>query len=138
MKTSKSHIAQMCISIDHQITRAKDAFEYFIKDKSLPLEVRWETFVETPSYLKNHSMWYYSFKCKEELNWYEDCGSERCSLVDLAEFITGLEENIEWAKEYAKTEGIDYVNEEWYDEELIIKMKEEILTDNMGSFRYDW
>lgn len=140
MKTSKSHIAQMCISIDHQITRAKDAFEYFINDKTMPIAVRWEVFKETPDYLKNKESWIYHFECltrNQDDEWLDNCWN-RGQTVNFVDVIDGMDADIAFLKQEAELQGTDLVFDSWYDPVIVNIMKEEIMRKNLGSFVYDW
>lgn len=101
-------------------------FGDLIKDKSVPLDERWELFCRAPDSIKLHDRWIHEFKWEEKhqaISWYDDFYMDRHQTVDMQAIIEIMEEN-ESGTEYS--------------EEMILDMKEEILDKNLGSFCNDW
>lgn len=107
---------------------AKKKFKKYIKDKSVPLEERWEFFTIAPDFLKDHKGWVESFKILDDkgIEYYDDFGYERYRRVDTEDLVATLFECLEEWKDRELTEGD------------IHEIMEEILLKNMGSFTHDW
>lgn len=96
----------------------KEAFEAYITDKSIPLDLRWSLWFDAPSELKNQNSWithFHSVSDEEFLMEYW----ERREVIKMAELV---EQFVEGEK----------------DKELIEALMEEILEKNLESFRFDW
>lgn len=114
------------------VASVKLHFEKAITDESIPLEVRWELFVNAPSYLKNTKF----YMCSERDEYFgEDYVMydgpyhvERHSFVVAAEVIESAEEN----KAYESDEGHVWNR---FD---IDEAKEKILAANLHGAKYDW
>ncbi len=100
----------------------KRIFEGYIKNKEYPLEDRWEIFIKAPDSLKEYQSWVIDLKGltnNRTFSWYDDFYVERYQTKDLdADFIERVEEK--------------------FPEVDINSIKEQILENNLGSFRYDW
>ncbi len=96
----------------------KEAFEAYITDKSIPLDLRWSLWLDAPSELKDQSDWIEDFESasRDDLNmdW-----RERRELIITARLV---QEMVEDEKP----------------EEMIEALMEEILEKNLESFRFDW
>lgn len=117
------------------VASVKLHFEKAITDESIPLEVRWELFVNAPSYLKNTKF----YMCSE---WDEYFGEdyvmydgpyhvERYSFVVAADVIENAEENKAYYEDFPK------IGNEW-DYFDINEAKEKILVANLYGAKYDW
>lgn len=100
-----------------EIGSLREQFARVMRDKTIPLDTRWQAFVDAPIYLKNHERWIWrslviDFHKHFELQRYEVVKS--VNIVD-------------WCEDY-----------EWYTPELAVELKEEILLENLGSFTNDW
>jgi hypothetical protein len=109
----------------------KNDFAKYIADKSIPLDERWEFFIEAPDELKNFEQWIYEFKCLS-IDWYDDFHFDRRQEVS-AEYII---DSLEWKREEAEDEGDEDEAKKWRD--IIPLIKEEILDQNMEGFCFDW
>lgn len=96
----------------------KEAFEAYITDKSIPLDLRWSLWLDAPSELKDQSDWIEDF--------------ESASRDDL---------NMDWRERRELISTARLVQEMVQDEkpeELIEAFMEEILEKNLESFCFDW
>lgn len=108
----------------------KDRFLAFIKDKSVPLNERWETYLEAPREFLEHHFWVVHFDSEKllesgEISWYDDFGADRGVTVSGADIIDRMEDSIEF-------------EDDVYTPEIVAAFKEEILQKGLGSFDYDW
>ena len=108
---------------------AKKKFEEYIKDKSVPLEERWEFFCLAPGFLKERDGSIVNFKVLDDCNieYFEgDMYYQKYEEIHTESLVERLEEELEELSERGLTrEGID-------------EIKEEILSQNLGSFKLDW
>lgn len=98
----------------------KESFEAYIKDKSLPLELRWKMWLDAPTDLKD--------KDPYVVQW----GS-------LPKDSVGYDGNIWDAQKYETIYSVNLVSAaEQYEEIDVDALKEEILEYNLESYDYDW
>jgi hypothetical protein len=112
--------------LNKQIEAIKGEFATYIADKSIPLDERWEVFMNAPANLRETSPWIQRFKgLPEDFIGYDGpVYAERHQTVDM-EFILDILGEIE---EYdVDPDDID-----------IIAFKEDVLSKNLYSFTYDW
>ena len=116
------NILQNVRVIKDVLAETKVYFEEYIKDTSIPLEERWEVWVEAPMALKGTDTCTSTFKGLPE--GYIGCdlafSVERYqtrSTLELVECVECKDNNL----------AID-----------IVALKEDILARNLGSFTYDW
>ena len=114
------------------VASVKLHFEKAITDENVPLEVRWDMFVNAPSYLKNTeynmcSEWD-EFFGKDYVMYDGEYHVERHSFVVAADVIECAEEN----KAYESDEGHVWNR---FD---IDEAKEKILAANLYGAKYDW
>lgn len=125
-------IMQRISYIQNDIDSIKEDFANTIKDTSIPLAVRWDLFVEAPDYLKNHESWIMRF---DEFDFdVADQDYERHRQIQMNDVIEGMEENEYWE---ANPEA-EELPENYVFSEKISKFKEHILSENLGSFIFDW
>jgi hypothetical protein len=113
-------------ALNKQIADIKEEFVAYIKDKNIPLEVRWEVFMKVPANLRGTSPWFERFEgLPEEFIGYDGpVYAERHQTVDM-EFILDILGEIEDCD--VDPAGID-----------IVAFKEDVLSKNLYSFTYDW
>jgi hypothetical protein len=116
---------------DYKNCAIKNRFIEYIQDKTIPMENRWEVFLEAPSDWKNHESYIQHFDVEKklisrEISWYDDFYIEKNETVHMENVIERLEEDLE-----------DFEKHGWT-KDLISELKEEILQTNLGSFNYDW
>lgn len=119
------------------IAQAKLEFEHYIVHSDIPLNVRWEAFIAAPECLKNHARYIVHFASLPEQTLGYDCTvhCKRYETVNVDNLIECLEERF-GENEDAAEKGVEpYYNMEGID---LVKLKEEILQKNLGSFVYDW
>ena len=109
--------------------RVMKQFTFMIKDRSIPLDIRWKLFVEAPDYLSNHTRWIEHFEFeggKEfEKSLYRD--HQRGSF-DAADVVEGGSESWDSATQTAIPA----------DEKFVSDLKEHFLQKNLKSFEFDW
>ncbi len=98
----------------------KERFETWLKDKSIPVDERWDLWLRAPSEIKNHSSFIEHFKFRgEEISWYDDFYEQKGATVMLENVIESIAED---------EEEIEPIN----------NLKDQILERNLESFIYDW
>lgn len=134
--------------LNNEIEFLKPLFEEYIKDKSIPLDERWETFKKANNGLSYHKPFWVDFPGDEhEISWYDDFSIERYETVNLVQFLEDtLPEMIRDLEEDGK--DIDptdtfYIN--FYERRKYLfsrfnlnDWKEYILSINTKSAEYDW
>ncbi len=116
---------------DYKNNSLKQRFVEYIKDVSIPLESRWEAFLEAPMDWKYQQSYVIHFQVERklkgrEISWYDDFYIEKKETVVMENIIERLEEDL------------DSFSENGWTLELIQEFKEEILQKNIGSFDWDW
>jgi len=103
----------------------KPSFEAYIKDKSVPIEDRWASFLTAPYSIKEHECYGTDLLLDgKDINWYDDFGVERYQTVT-ADLI------LDWL--YGREDDDGAV----ISDTVINDMKEQILQKNLGGFEYD-
>ena len=115
-------------ALNKSIAELKKEFETYIKDKSIPLEERWDLFVEAPDSLSEVTDWIQHFKIENfnERDMYEDLSkSQNVFAVDFVE---------------RAIDGFTYENilSSAQIEEISNALKEHFLSKNLKCFQYDW
>lgn len=127
-------------NIKIQQEAVKKEFAEIIKDQSIPLDERWFLFKNTPREFKEHYSWIVHFSALQEIkNLEHECFEhyERRESVDTVEYLADLfEENVYYYINYP--EECEAGDEEKYTRDRLNRLKEEILSKNLGSFDYDW
>lgn len=106
----------------------------YIKDKTIPLEERWEVFVEAPNEWKNNETWAVDFESEKLLKtgnicWHSDFYIERHEIIYVVDFVLDrLPEYLETDNYYGKDEI----------KTIADAFKEEVIQKNLGSFVLDW
>jgi hypothetical protein len=136
MNLSKKELKYKINYLADQRIKVKDEFTWYISNKEIPLEERWEFFLNAPEWLKNTTTYIYHFKCLEKYttgkygneNFYED---EIYQCVDKHETPTVgcILESIDDNKE---------IEESKFSDQDIIDLKEEFLENNIGAITFDW
>jgi hypothetical protein len=116
---------------DYKNNSLKQRFVEYIKDVSIPLESRWEAFLEAPMDWKEQQSYVVNFQIERklksrEISWYDDFYIEKNETVVMENIIERIEEDL------------DSFSENGWNLELIQEFKEEILQKNIGSFDWDW
>ena len=119
----------------------KKEFAEVIKDQSIPLEERWFLFKTTPQEFKEHECWIVYFDALQEIKdfeyeCYEYC--ERRESIETIECLVDLfADNVYYYINYP--EECKERDKEKYTLDRLNRLKEEILSKNLGSFDdYDW
>lgn len=123
--------------------QVKKKFEAIIVDKEIPLNQRWQFFIDAPSALKNQEAWIQHFKVLDRLekniSWYDEFNTDKYQTVYMADIIHSTEDNIAYYVEHPKVKPYGKLAKHFLDDPSIIdEWKEEILSRNLDSFVYDW
>ena len=115
-------------ALNKQISKVKKEFEAYIKDTSIPLEERWNLFVEAPDSLSEMTDWVQHFKIENfnEREMYENLSrNESVLAVDFVQ---------------QAIDGFTYENvlSSVQIEEVLNALKEHFLSKNLKCFQYDW
>lgn len=118
------------------LEEVEERFINYFKDKSIPLEDRWEIYTEAcnAKVFDNCHEWVWYSKVIEKklkLCYYDDFCIERHQVVDLSSFVNDIEADYDYAIES------DDDTEPWT-KELIDELKEEVLQFGYSSFVFDW
>lgn len=129
------HIYDNIEKLNNMVVGAKATLEKLYNDKSIPLEVRWDIFQKAPEYLKN-SEWAVHSGLEDILG--EHSVGYDGSILDCERHQTIYTYDLIMYFEERKLEELD--SEELTPEhiETLNKLKEHILSTNLGSFVYDW
>ena len=121
------NIGQKMKEIKTQLEILKIGFQRFIVDQSLPLDERWQAWVDAPADVKNHSYRIEYFKTLHgDFIMYDGpYHADRYETVKMVNLVERIEEGIACEEE-------DYVGID------LNALKEEILSKNLVSFTYDW
>lgn len=115
----------------------KKQFEAYIEDRSVPLDERWNAFVEASNKLKNTQSWVVHFdSLPEDFIMYEGpIHADRNQTIETSEMVDSV-------VDYQNlVEGEYYFGNSNHREAMkvdVVQLKEEILASNLGSFQYDW
>lgn len=109
-----------------QMDETKEDFIEYFKDKTIPLEDRWEVFAESSNKevfnnLENRC-WNSKVLDKIGLEWYDDFGIERYTTGEFVDIIEIVKRN--------------YKNKLTH--ELVDELKEEMLQSGYSGFVFDW
>jgi hypothetical protein len=109
--------------LNKQIEAIKREFEVYIADKSIPLDERWEVFMNAPADLRQHYCFLKYFKgVPDDFVSYDGyVPAARHETVSVDRILESLEEMVDDVAE------ID-----------IVAFKEDVLSKNLYSFEYDW
>ena len=115
-------------ALSKRIDKVKKEFEVYVKDKTIPLEERWNLFVEAPDSLSEVTDWIQHFKIENfnERDMYEDLSkSQNVFAVDFVE---------------RAIDGFTYENilSSAQIEEISNALKEHFLSKKLKCFQYDW
>lgn len=127
-------------NIKIQQKAVKKEFAEIIKDQSIPLDERWFLFENTPRDFKEHCGCIVHFNALQEIKHLEyECFEyyERRESIDTAECLVDLfADNVYSYINYP--EECEAGDKEKYTLDRLNRLKEEILSKNLGSFDYDW
>jgi heme oxygenase len=116
----------------------KKYFEEYITDIQFPLELRWQMFLDAPRELSNEKLYLYkglNFLDREDNfsgRWYQIYDTERGYKIDLVEFVETLEECDE-----EELEDTYPGFQSFKEPDIIDKIKEQLMKDNIKSFIFD-
>jgi hypothetical protein len=114
----------------------KKELEECITAPHFTLEQRWQMFVDAPAELSNHEGWIYHGFDKilapelDRINWIADT-----DLFEKAETVNTVELVDEY---FAKAEEYGIIYSGIDEEGFLDKIKEQILKDNIKSYKFDW
>lgn len=135
--------------LKNQVSELKKDFEEYITNPVHTLELRWQMFLDAPDELSNiddsiyHGLNFVKMKNSEYDTWFrhkfEDYnrGCE-ISLTEIYEDIEGVYTSIKdgTAPEYIRKNYEDAIFTK--DPDMLTKIKEQLLKDNIKSFVFDW
>ena len=123
--------------VQDRIATLKEDFARVIADTELPLEERWDLFVKAPDFLKEYKGWVEDFKAFPcEITWYDDFNKERHETVDTVSIVESIVEDVKYSGgDFEKSKLCTRLG---ITPDVLVALKEEILSKNLGSFVYDW
>ena len=132
------NVAERIADLNAQIAALGREYRAFIADKSIPLEERWAAYLSAPSNMKREDSYTTHFRTLDgDFFMYDGTyHCERHQTVELAEVVTYIEEELESME----------ADPQWYSDRQMAEIravdltlfKEEILEQNVHSFKYDW
>lgn len=133
----KSRIKQ----VTKEVEQLKKDFALAIKDKSVPLDDRWDLFSEAPDWLSKHEGFIVHFPFRKMPNgedidrWMYD-GHSRGSLstMNVVERVEGEQWQHDGSSSYKESNYTKF----HYPKEFVDQMKEFFLDNNIKSWEYDW
>lgn len=147
MVTKIEDLKEMIEALERMRKGTRVYFEEFIQDATIPLDKRWELFLEAPDELSNQSPWVWRFENLDQFytpnpaleKWEQD--------MKKIDFIDELMEAI-YYREDTNRESIVNVAEQLdlhieeseipLPHEITDVMREELLQKNLKSFVFDW
>jgi hypothetical protein len=112
----------------------KERFIKAIKDKSTPVQERWEFWCDAPSSLKDFSQFSIKFDCMgKNFSWYDDMLISRNETVDLEDLIWNLEQYVDHQCDDPERY---FVRKLFRNRPLLDQLLEEILARNLEYFVY--
>lgn len=143
--------------LENKMITLKPEFEVFIADKTVPLEQRWQVWLDAPDSLKNTGGWISDGRLKAfeligyggrrgEAIAYEDglIWAERYQTIDMVDSIEYILESLLGKFEVELPEDFVWDNLDGYVElcpelhEFLVAYREELLEKNLLSFKFDW
>lgn len=124
----------------------KAEFEAFIVDPVFSQEIRWKMFFDAPKELSNtdssiyHGLDFVKTGPSSYDDWFRIQEYDRNQEIDLTDVVYNLQSIVDSisGKKYIYNKD-NYIKMPCFqDPDLISKVKEQILKDNMKSFIYDW
>jgi hypothetical protein len=135
-----AHVKTEIELVNRAVANLQKTFCEVIKDKTIPLNDRWDLWRGAPSDLKAHDSCVVHFDIEDkvgEISWYDDFYIERHETVDMFDLIERIREDVKYgAMDYAYTKRITKKFVEC--SELLDEWREEILQMNLESFEFDW
>lgn len=120
--------------------KVRQEYLTIINNTDIHIDTRWEFFKNSPDEFKDHDSYQYNLNTFEKnsgrFSWYDDFNIEKYETCKLVDIVERLQEQV--ASCDGKKFRNDLVLAFYEDTELFNELKEEILADNMGSFKYDW
>lgn len=112
----------------------KERFLKVLKDKSIPVQDRWDFWCDAPSALKDFSQYSIKFECMgKNFSWHEDMMIARNETVDMEDLIWELDQ-------YVDNQCDDperyFVRKLFRNRALFDQLREEILARNIEYFVY--
>lgn len=128
------HISHMTLEVETIARLTNDLstkFALLMKDKSIHVHERFDLFCKAPSSLKNHwSCSQFDVLKQYGILFYDDLYIERHQTTDTVDLIEQIEDG--------NRNVLKRIDGQITVEELVALLMEEILQDNLGSFRFDW
>jgi hypothetical protein len=110
-----------------------------VLDESIPVQERWVLWRKAPAELKDSDGFTPDFEVLNEIaggddewNWYSEYNVERYQSVDLEDMVDKIQQAIDGTR--SRSWAQPFVN----DPSLLDRFKEEIMTQNIREFKYDW
>ena len=103
----------------------KESFVKVIQDKSLPLKDRWKLFNDAPKEFREENDWVEDFDSIGDVNWYDDFYYERYQVVYTVDIVDRIVDKQQYPQFKDNPEKLN-------------ELKEEILSKNLWSFKFDW
>lgn len=117
-----------------RLLQIKPEYVLYIKDRTIPLEERWNVFQHMPEFMKQSGGWVEYIPILEDsgIEWYDDFYIDRYQTVELNKIIERIKEELDDEYKgdlYEKIKDIP---------NLVDEIKEWVLENNIYSFINDW
>lgn len=117
--------------VESTLEACKKEFQAHMADKSVPLDERWNLFKKAPEYVGEHESFIATFKSiDDDTDWFENI--ERHQTIDNRDLVEDFEFDLKYHNEEFTTPH------EWLSEQLIVNLKEEILSNSFMTWVMDW
>lgn len=130
-------------SVKHAIAESKSSVSELLKNKTIPLQTRWDFFIKHGDIIGNTKSWVCHFEVEKklipanlknrvdnnyigEISWYDDFYKERGNTIIMNNIVQSI------------YDSMDRFMKQGWTPELVIEFQEEILSQNLYSFTNDW
>ena len=127
MPSKKINIAKKDLSAFNTYRQVlSKSIEDLLKDDSIPLEIRWNLFKETPADLCKYERYdQTNILFGRNVDAYDDFYKERYETIDVVDIVDSIEESQEGERKFKFKKDLDDI-------------KTRILNKNIRKYKYDW
>lgn len=132
--TDLHEMAATISSLKKDLNTVKQQFMKAIKDKTIPLEDRWNLWIDSPSFLKDFSQFSIKFDCMgKNFSWHDDMLISRNETIDMEDLTWELDQYVDHQCDDPERY---FVRKLFRNRPLFDQLREEILARNLEYFVY--
>jgi hypothetical protein len=137
-----AHVKTEIELVNRAVANLQKTFCEVIKDKTIPLDERWNLWRDAPSNLKENESWIVNFEIENkvgEISWFDDFYIERNQTIYMADIIEREREDVKYLQGDPDYKFAKQITKKFMDSpELLDEWREEILQLNLESFQLYW